>query len=443
MAVIGIRLEDKNEWERRAPLIPDHVEALVESGLRVLAQPSERRIFEDAAYGVAGAEITTDLGEANAILAVKEVPLDKLLEGRAYIFFAHVIKGQPRNMPLLRRLLERNISLIDYERIVDENGRRLIFFSREAGQAGMLESLHWLGRRFEWEGISTPLSQIRRAFEYDDLEHAKSAMEEVGQRLRQGFDASDGPLVVAFTGRGQVSQGAQEIFDLLPHEEVTPEDLADLAENVGDVSDRLFKVRFGKEHLVQTKTAQRKAEGRAFDENEYREHPERYRGGRLVRFLPYVTVLMHGVFWNNSYPRFLTRQEAAAMWKAGGQKLRIIGDVTCDVDGSIELTHKSTTLDNPTYVYDPIQNTFRQGFEGPGIAVLAVDNLPCVLPRDASKNFSRVLRHYVPAIAAADFNQPFEQLDLPPEIRRAVITHQGRLTPDYQYLAKSLNDGGE
>lgn len=432
MTALGIRLEDKNQWERRTPLVPNDVSGLVhQHGLRVLVESSVRRCYNDELYLSAGAEVGAELDDARVIFAVKEVPLEKLLAGKTYVFFAHVIKGQSYNMPLLRRLLDLGITLIEYERIADEAGRRLIFFGREAGHAGMIESLHVLARRLEWEGTPTPLGDVRRAYEYEDLDDAKTALAEIGRRLKRGFEIDDAPLVVGFTGRGQVSQGAQEIFDLLPHEEVAPEELADL----DAVRDRLFKVRFGKEHLAQPKEP-----GKPFDEDEYRHHPERFRGGRLVRYLPHVTLLLHGVYWNDEYPRFLTRREAAAMWKAGGQKLRVIGDVTCDVGGSIELNKGITSLDRPTYVFDPVQGGFRDGYEGPGIVVLAVDNLPCELPRDASRNFSRVLRDFVPAIVAADYGRPFEELDLPPEIHRAVVTHQGRLTPEFEYLAESLDE---
>lgn len=436
MSVIGIRMEDKNEWERRAPLTPSDVAALVSAnGLRVIVESSNHRIHGDGEYLSAGAEIADGLDEAGVIFAVKEVPAEKLLPERVYVFFAHVVKGQRRNMPLLEELLEKRVTMIDYERIADERGRRLICFGRHAGLAGMIDSLHFLGRRLEWEGHETALADLRRAFEYEDLDDAKSAVAEIGERLSRGFEIDDAPLVVGFTGAGHVSRGAQEVFDLLPHEEVTPEDLADLGEESRASCDRLYKVVFRKRHLAQPREP-----GKAFDEDEYRCHPERFRGGRLVRYLPHVTLLMNGVFWTPDYPRFLTRKEAAAMWMAGGQKLRLIGDVTCDVAGSIEIDYKTMTPARPTYVFDPTSNAFRDGHEGPGIIVLAVDNLPCELPRDSSRDFSRVLRGLVPGIARADYSRPFAELDLPPEIRRAVVTHQGRLAPEYDYLEEYLED---
>ncbi len=434
MAVtVGIRLEDKNRWERRTPIVPgDAAELIAKEGLRFVVQPSDLRIYSDDEYRAAGAELAEDLSRVQAIFAVKEIPEEKLVADLTHVFFAHVIKGQEHNMPLLARLLKIGATLIDYERIADDGGR-LVFFGREAGQAGMIDSLHVLGRRLDWEGQPTPLLKIRQAYEYRDLEDAKAAIAAVGEELARGFEVDDAPLVVGFTGRGHVSQGAQEVFDLLPHFEVTPEELAEI-EDGEPIRDRIVKVRFQKEHLAQPVEA-----GKAFDEPEYKAHPERFRGGRLVRFLAHVTMLVHGVYWDDAYPRFLTRREVSSMWKEGAQKLRVIGDVTCDVGGSIETTYKVTDPQRPVYVYNPVSDAWSDDWEESGIVVLAVDNLPCELPRDASVKFSRALRPLVPAIARADYSRPFDELELPPEVKRAVVTHRGELTPDYEYLREYLD----
>lgn len=435
MGKIGIRLEDKNRWERRVPIVPADAAALSqEHGIEWLVQPFPRRVYEDERYQAVGARLTSDLSAAQVILSVKEVPIELLLPGKTYVFFAHVIKGQPYNMPLLRRLLDRGCTLIDYEPITDEQGKRLVLFGREAGQAGMIDTLHVLGRRLAAEGRKTPLADIRQAYEYADLAAATAHFDEVGERIRRtGLGVGDLPMVVGFTGRGNVSQGAMQVFDHLPFEDVSAEDLADIVSRHEDVDDRIFKVCFEKHHLVQPRRT-----GAPFDGAEYREHPERYRD-RFIDFLPYLTVWMNGIFWTDKYPRYFTKEQAQTLWQTGERKLRIIGDVTCDIDGAIELTHKSTTPDHPTFVYDPLRDACEDGFEGDGIIVMAVDNLPCELPKDASDNFSRSLRDFVPALAKADYNRPFEELDLPPEIERAVICHRGELTPRFAYLQKFLD----
>ena len=435
MGKIGIRLEDKNRWERRVPMVPADVEALRrEHGIEWVVQPFAERVYDDDSYRLAGAELSHDLSTAQVILSVKEVPIGLLLPKKTYFFFAHVIKGQGYNMPLLRRLLELRCTLIDYEPITDANGRRLVLFGREAGQAGMIDTLHVLGRRLASEGYTTPLAAIRQAHEYEGLTAALEHLEEVGQAIKgRGLGFEPLPMVVGFTGHGNVNRGAMQVFDQLPFEEVAPEDLADLMARGKTVADRIFKVHFRKRHLVR-----RIEDDAPYDPQEYRQFPERY-SDRFTEFLPHLTVWMNGIFWRDDYPRYFTKAQAQAMWRAGQRKLRIIGDVTCDIDGSIELTYKSTSPDQPTYVYEPAHDRFVDGFEGDGIIVMAVDNLPCELPRDASDNFSRSLRGFIPAIAHADYDRLFEELVLPPEILKAVVCHHGELTPKFAYLEKYLS----
>lgn len=434
---VGIRREDKSPWERRVPLVPQDVARLRRAGgLRFLVEPSAKRIYSDEAYREAGAELEPDLGAAKVILAVKEIPLEKLLANKVYAFFAHVIKGQSYNMPLLGRLLELGCTLVEYERIVDESGRRLVLFGREAGQAGMIDALWALGERLARAGHETPLMELRPAHGYEDSDAAAAVISDVGWRLQQHLarhpEIPGGPLVFAFTGAGNVSRGAQEIFDLLPHEEVDAEDLAELGTSGRGAGGRLVKVRLGKEHLAAPKEP-----GRTFDPDEFRNHPERFRA-RLPELLPYVTVLVNGIYWTPRYPRYLTRAAACEMWRRGERKLVLIADISCDVDGAIELTHKATQPDEPAYVYHPESDSWSDGLDGEGIAILAVDNLPAELPRDASNHFSRSLRGFVPALARADYERPYDELDLPPEIHRAVVTHRGELTPPYRYLARHL-----
>lgn len=439
MTTIGIRLEDKNHWERRVPLVPTDIAPLIQDhGLRVIVQPSPQRTYGDDAFRAIGAEVDMDLSSADVVFAVKEIPVPLITPERTYVFFAHVIKGQPYNMHLLRHLLDSRSTLIDYERIVDDQGKRLVLFGREAGEAGMIDSLHLLGRRFALEGLDTPFAEIRLAHDYSDLSEAKEQLEAVGANIRRGMastfeSTADLPLVFGFMGGGNVSQGAQEIFDILPFEEVAPEDLQTVCAQGPAIDDRLIKVRFGRQHLATPKDPTE-----AFDKETYSQHPERFRG-RLAEFLPHVSVLMNGIYWTPEFPRFFSRAEAQDLWSRGERKLRLIGDVTCDIDGAIELTYKATSPDDPAYVYAPSSDSFHAGIEGDGIIVLAVDNLPCELPRDASNRFSHSLRSFVPSIARADYSKPFEDLTLPPEIHRAVITHRGELTPNYEYLASALS----
>ncbi len=216
--IIGIREEDKSIWERRVPLVPEDVKKLIEKGYRVIVEPSSHRVFKDEEFKNVGAEISRDLSPSKVILGVKEIPAQKI-EKKTYVFFSHTIKGQPYNMPMLKKILDEKATLIDYEKIVDDKGRRLIFFGHFAGYAGMIDALHLLGKKLELMGYRTPLSEIKRAYEYDSLEEAKNRIREIGKKLKDSeLPEEILPLVFGFAGYGNVSRGAQEILnELNPH----------------------------------------------------------------------------------------------------------------------------------------------------------------------------------------------------------------------------------
>lgn len=428
---LGIRREDKSIWERRVPVVPADIPLLrAKHDMQVVVQPSPIRVFAEDEFRAVGAVVDEDLSSCDVIVAVKEIPPHLILPNKTYIFFAHVIKGQPHNMPMLRRLLELGCTLIDYEKVTDEKGRRLIFFGRHAGLSGMIDTLWALGKRLEWEGIANPFSQIDLAHAYPDLASAKAAVREAGERIRrEGLPASLSPLVVGFSGYGNVSQGAQEVFAELPFVEIAPADLAALFADQPDAH-TLYKVVFKEEHMVEPVDP-----AGVFELQDYYQHPEKYRSC-FSNYLPYLTVLVNGVYWDKRYPRLVTK--AYLREHADDLRLRVIGDISCDIEGSVECTVRCTEPGNPVYVYNPRTDTTTDGYAGEGVVILAVDILPSELPREASIYFSGVLRDFIPAIVAADYTVPFEQLALPPEIKRAVIVYQGKLTPDYQYISEYL-----
>ena len=425
-SVIGIRREDKSRWERRAPLVPAGVSELeARHGLRFVVQPSDIRVFTDQEYRSAGATISEDLRPADVILGVKEVPARLILEQKVYVCFAHVTKGQPYNMGMLRRLMDLGCSLVDYEKISDENKRRLIFFGRHAGYAGMIDTLRCLGQRLLLTGMGTPLAEVRPAYEYADLAAAKDHLKELGKDLVR---SCRGPhLIFGFSGYGNVSSGAQEVFSCLQPRDVS---VADLPATASDSSGTgPVKVVFREEDMVEPNDPDRR-----FDLAEYYEHPERYRGC-FEKHLPYLDVLVNGIYWEPRYPRLVTRKWARSNYLADRlPRLKVIGDISCDVEGSIELTVRTTQPDNPWYVYLPREDAARDGLVGDGPVIMAVDNLPCEIPRESSEYFCTVLKDMVYPLATADWQSPFEALDLPACLKRAVIVHNGELTPGYRYL---------
>ncbi len=431
---VGIRREDKSRWERRVPITPAKARELHERhGIEFYVQPSPIRIFREEEFERAEAHVREDLSPAGVVFAVKEIPPEFFQAGKTYVFFAHVIKGQPHNMPMLKRVMELGCTLIDYEKVTDERGRRLIFFGWHAGVVSVVESLWALGRRLEWEGIANPFTAIRHTYEYDGLPPVREELREVGRRIRaEGLPREIAPLIIGVAGYGNVGRGIQEILTELPTVEIGPEDVRRVAEDPGASRRSIYRVLFKEEHAVAPNDP-----GVHFDLQEYFRHPERYHS-TFERYLPHLGVLMNANYWDERYPRLLPKEVARSMYAAGQPRLRVIGDASCDIGGSIECTVKATEPDDPVYVWDPETGEARMGVAGGGPVVLAVDILPSELPREASEYFSEILEPFIPAIAGADYSVPFEEVDLPSEIARAVIVYRGKLTPDYRYLAKHL-----
>ncbi len=432
---IGIRREDKDPTEKRAPLTPEQVKTLIaEHQVEVVVEPSSNRIFRDEEYRRVGATVSEDLADCNIIFGVKEIPKDRFLPEHTYCFFSHTIKGQAYNMPMLQRMLDLKDTLIDYEKVTDEKGRRLIFFGRFAGYAGMIDTLWAFGQRLGWEGIDTPFKQIRQALNYPSLKAAKASIKAVGEAIqREGLPESLTPLVCGFAGYGQVSQGAQEIYDHLPVETISPTDLAAFVQSGNYSSKKVYKVVFKEEDMVRPVDPKDR-----FELQDYYQHPEKYRG-RFEEYLPYLTLLVNGIYWEPKYPRLVTKQFLRSWYEREKQpRLRVIGDITCDIEGSIECNLEATNSLNPIYVYNPFEEKIAYGCEGVGPVILAVDKLPSELPREASESFGKALLPFVPALARADYTVPFQALEIPPEFKRAVIAHQGQLTPNYEYLREYL-----
>jgi len=424
---MGIRREDKNRWEARAPLTPQDVERLGrEKGIRFMVQPAPIRAFPDGDYEAAGAAISEDLSGCNAVLAVKEIPKNLFLPGGTYVFFSHTTKAQPYNMAMLGRLMELGCTLIDYELVVDDEGRRTVFFGVHAGLAGMVETLVAVGQRLATEGIESPFTTLRQPVEYDGLEAVKQAVSACGERIASaGLPPGCAPFVFGFAGYGNVSRGAQEILDLLPVIEVAPEDLAGLSGR-SDVSDRhVYKVVFREEHMAEPLQG-------SFDLQEYYDHPERYRG-TFQRHLPHLDVLVNCIYWTDRYPRLVTRAGATEL-----ERLRVIGDISCDIDGGVEITVKATLPDVPCFTYDPLTDRVTDGVHARGIVVMSVDNLPCELPREATRSFSDALADIVPAIGQADWSRELDDLGLPRAVRDAIILHRGKLMARHAGLEQAV-----
>lgn len=429
---IGIRHEDKYLMERRAALTPLHVKKLCSQGVNVIVEQSDKRIFADEEYRAAGATISKTLKEAEIIIGVKEIPIHHFEEGKTYLFFSHVVKGQPYNMPMLKAMMDKGCNLIDYEKIENEEGKRLIFFGRFAGLAGAVNSLWSLGQRLKLNGVETPLSTLKQTIQYGSLNQAKAAVSAAGLQIaKHGLPATLSPLVIGITGDGNVAKGAHEILNLLPGIELTPEQLLDieldsLPKNV------VVKVVFREKDLSKPKDP-----SATFELHHYYRNPQLYEN-QFEQYIPKLTLLLNCMYWDTRYPRIVTKDFLEKLYRQGEPKLKVIGDITCDPDGSVECTHQGTPIDNPVFVYNPISRSYKMGFEGQGLLIMAVDILPSELPRDASLSFGDALLPFISAIASTDFTQNLENLGLPSAIRKALILHKGRLTPEYSYIEEHL-----
>uniref|UniRef100_A0A4W4GT05 Alpha-aminoadipic semialdehyde synthase, mitochondrial n=1 Tax=Electrophorus electricus TaxID=8005 RepID=A0A4W4GT05_ELEEL len=384
-AVLAIRREDVNVWERRAPLGPRHVKEINAAGHKVLVQPSNRRAIHDRFYEKAGAIIQEDISEASLIIGVKRPPEEKVIPCKTYAFFSHTIKAQEANMGLLDDILKKEVRLIDYEKMVDDNGFRIVAFGQWAGVAGMINILHGLGLRFLALGHHTPFMHIGMAHNYRNVSQAIQAVRDCGYEISLGLmPKSIGPLTFVFTGTGNVSKGAQDIFNELPCEYVEPHELKEVSES-GDLSKVYGTVISRHHHLV------RKSDG-LYDPLEYEHHPERYTSHFRSSVAPYTTCLINGIYWEPHTPRLLKRLDAQKLMRSSNPSVSA-------TEGWPALPHN---------------------VEGNGILMCSIDNLPAQLPIEATDYFGDRLLPYIWEMVSSG----------------AVITSSGKLTPKFEYIEK-------
>jgi alpha-aminoadipic semialdehyde synthase len=433
---IGIRRESKNRWERRAPLTPEHVQRLFnDHDVHFSIQLSDLRAFPTEQYEEAGARVDEEINEADIILGIKEIPIPELIPKMWYLFFSHTIKGQKHNMQMLKKMMDIHCTLIDYEKIVDEKGRRLIFFGWHAGVAGMVDTLWAVGRRLEWEGVRSPFSSIMKAHEYGSLPNMREHISAIGRMITTyGFPYSIRPFVIGIAGAGNVSKGAQEILDLLPVKEVNPNELSTLNKRK-DAGNNIYKVVFNEWDIVEPID-----ENAEFDLQEYYKNPDRYRS-KFTKYAPYISVLMNCIYWDERYPRLLTKEQITELYHDHrSPKLRVIGDISCDINGAIQSTIKATSPEDPVYVYDPWEDSAIPGWKGTGPVMMAVDNLPCEIPLESSEYFGDKLKEFIPALASLDLETPLEEIKLPKPIMEALVLHKGKLTEKYRYMERFLKE---
>ncbi|CAG5121208.1 unnamed protein product [Candidula unifasciata] len=440
--VMAIRRETVNVWERRAPLSPHQIKKLVKSGIKVIVQPSNRRAFSMKEFTDNGAVVQEDLSEASLIMGVKGVPIDSLLRDKTYAFFSHTIKAQADNMPMLDAIVEKNIRLIDYEKMVDEHGARVVAFGKYAGVAGMVNILHGMGLRLLALGHHTPFMHIGPSHNYRNTESARQAVRDAGYEIALGrLPKSIGPLTFVFTGSGNVSQGAQEVFQELPHEYVEPEYLPKVMCQ-GSMKKVYACVVSREDHY-------KRKDGGKFCAEEFEQHPERYDSSFSHNIAPYASCIINGIYWAVGSPRLITIPEAKTLlrpqmsppWIPSSpgcptlpHRLIAICDISADPGGSIEFMKECTTIDRPFSLYDAEQNVDKESFAGNGVLICSIDNMPAQIPRESTEYFGSLLLPYVEEMLKSNAKTPFEEYDCSPVVKNAVIASNGRLTPNFEYI---------
>jgi len=427
---VGILRESRPD-EFRAPLSPTDVLWLKRRKIDIEVESSSIRAFTDAEYKAAGARIVDKFRNASLLLGIKEPEAWRLYRNTVYMVFSHTIKGNPKNLPIIKESINRGVTLIDYEKITDSAGNRLCYFGRMAGICGAVDSLYYLGKKLRYKGIRNPFASIGPASSYSSFAELKSAMSRLSGIIRKnGFDRRISPFIIGITGHGHVSQGAGEILKLLNPIEIHPRDIKRFVRHQRKVHKKIYKIVFLREEKFRSK------DKKGFYFEDYLAHPKRFESN-LDRYLADLNILINGSYWDKRFPRLVTKDMIRRLYRRRF-RLEFIGDISCDINGSVELTYKATNFFNPVYTYNPKRGEYTDGYRADGITILSRDNLPAELPQDASRDFGLLVRDYVYQIAAHGVKDITNHAAIPAEVRRAVMVQQKRLTPLYRHLRKNL-----
>ena len=359
-------------------------------------ESSDIRVFTDAEYTEKGFEVSDNMDDCDVLLGVKEVPVEALIPNKKYFFFSHTIKKQAYNRKLLQACIDKNIELYDHETIVDANNTRLIGFGRYAGIVGAYNGIRAFGLKFEL--FSLPKAET--------LANQTALITQLKKPILP-------PIKIVLSGKGKVAFGAKEMLDGMKIKEVS-------------VSDYLSKkYTYPVYTMIDVQDYNRHQSGIAFNKSEFYAHPEHFTSN-FERFTTVSDIFMAGHFYGNGAPEILTRE----MLAAPNCKIKVVADISCDIDGPIACTLRASTIANPSYGYLASEHKEVDMFHPSAIVVMAVDNLPCELPKDASEGFGEMfLEHVIPAFFNGDASGV---------LARAKITENGKLSPRFDYLLSYL-----
>lgn len=396
----GIIKERKSPPDRRVVFTPEELVRLKEEHPEAVikVERSDIRIFTDEQYADLGIEVVSDVSDCDVLFGVKEVPIDALIPNKKYFFFSHTIKKQVHNRELLRAILDKKIDLYDHETIVDENFKRLIGFGRYAGIVGAYNGIRAFGIKFE-------LFNLPKA-------ETLSGKDALVERLRRLVLP---PVKIVLTGNGKVGNGAKEILQAMKIKEVSVENFLNKI-----YSEPVFV-------QIDVLDYNKRIDGSASDKKDFYKNPTLYTSD-FERFTKVSDLFIAGHFYGNDAPVILTRD----MLRASDCKIKVVADISCDVDGPIACTIKASTIAEPLFGYLPSEDREVDVFHPAAIVVMSIDNLPCELPKDASEGFGEMfMEHVVPAF----FNGDKDGI-----LKRAKITENGQLTERFKYLQDYVND---
>jgi len=392
MLAIGLIKEGKNPADNRVALTPAQCKWMLKTSneISITVQPSTSRCFSDAEYRQAGVALNEDLGNCNILMGIKEVPADMLIPNKTYLFFSHTKKEQPYNQKLMHAMMDKNITLIDYECLEHEDGQRIIGFGFFAGVVGAHNGIMAYGNRMG----EFNLGRVYKNRDYRQLIHTY-----FGLKLPK--------IKIAITGSGRVAHGILDVMNLIGITEVEP--------------DEYMERNFSYPVYVQLKGRDlyTHKESKTYKREHFHEHPEEYRS----RFLPYTRctdILMNGIYWDKTMPRLFEKEDIDESFT-----INTIADITDDENGSIPINLGDNTIENPVYGIN--RKTFEKTapYLPDSIDVMAVGNLPNELPRDASRYFGEQLIKHI----MADLLQGSEIIE------KATILKNGKLTAPFEYLS--------
>lgn len=397
---IGIIREEKNPPDSRVPLNPVQCRRLMENHpIEIVVAPAPTRCFKDEEYSAEGIKMQTDLTDCDVLMGVKEVPPSALIPDKIYFFFSHTIKEQPYNRHLLQTILKKNIQLIDYEVLTNDNGQRLIAFGVFAGMVGAHNGVMTYGRRtgdFE-------LARMNSFFDYAAAKAAYAKMKLPAFRT-------------VLTGTGRVASGAASVLEDMGIRRVTPTDYLN-----NSYEEAVFTQLACGDYVA-------RRDGKDFENVDFYENPGEFKS----IFLPYARrsdLMINGIYWDNAAPAFFSKEEM----RQPDFGIKVIADVTCDIApvASIPATIKASTIADPIFGYDPATGTEAAPHQSHIIDMMTIDNLPNELPRDASTAFGQQFTDHIIGALLEKENNPI--------IQRASITKNGKLGPYFKYLTEYVN----